>query len=123
MKKIYFSFMCFLFMYSFTYGQSVTITPSITGNIQNTRLTNVQILAIPNPQQGMMAYDMTYSCLRVFNGTEWCCMSCMTTTDIQKLLIAGSENYQDYLTDTGFVHKKRRGFKKVLNLSCKKQIT
>ena len=28
-----------------------------------------------------------------------------------------------FMKQAGFVHKKRRGFKKVLNLSCKKQIT
>ena len=35
------------------------------------RITYNAIVALPNPTLGDMAYDITYRCLRVYNGTKW----------------------------------------------------
>lgn len=55
-----------------TLGQSVTINPSGISPL-TPRLSNDAILALPNPQTGDMAYDLTFLCLRVYNGSEWLC--------------------------------------------------
>ncbi|MBK9510766.1 MAG: hypothetical protein IPO04_15565 [Cytophagaceae bacterium] len=44
------------------------------------RISYDQILALPAPQAGDMAYDLTFNCLRVFNGTKW--LQLITTQDI-----------------------------------------
>lgn len=56
-------------------AQSTSITPGTQGNIQLPRLSYDQILAIPNPQAGMMAFDSTFKCLKYYNGTKWLCSS------------------------------------------------
>jgi hypothetical protein len=38
-----------------------------------TRLTSEQIDALPSPQAGDLAYDLTFRCLRVFSGEKWVC--------------------------------------------------
>lgn len=40
-----------------------------------TRMTNVQIGSIVDPQEGMMVYDTVHKCLKIYNGTEWKCFS------------------------------------------------
>ncbi|RFS17081.1 hypothetical protein [Emticicia sp. C21] len=55
-----------------TLGQSVTINPSGISPL-TPRLSNEAILALPNPQTGDLAYDLTFLCLRVYNGSEWLC--------------------------------------------------
>ena len=55
-------------------SQNVTITPGgITPASSYPRLTYDAILAIPNPAEGDIAYDLTFKCLRVFNGNKWVC--------------------------------------------------
>jgi Beta-propeller repeat len=55
-------------------SQSVTITPNgITPSSGHPRLTYDAILALPNPAEGDLAYDLTFKCLRVFNGSKWVC--------------------------------------------------
>lgn len=55
-------------------GQSVTITPGgITPSSGHPRLTYDAILALPAPAEGDLAYDLTFKCLRVFNGSKWVC--------------------------------------------------
>ena len=57
-------------------AQSVTIQPSgITPAVGGTypRLTYDALIALPNPQKGDMAYDLTFNCLRVYNGNKWVC--------------------------------------------------
>src|SRR6218665_1002863 len=54
-------------------AQSTTITPGSQGNIQMPRLSYDQIIAIPDPQAGMMAYDTTFKCLKYYNGNKWLC--------------------------------------------------
>lgn len=68
MKKIYFSFICFLFLWSFASGQNTQISPS---NLQLAQLTYDQIKAISSPAKGMMNYDITFNCVRVFDGNTW----------------------------------------------------
>lgn len=55
-------------------AQNVTIFPNgITPATTSThpRISYDQILALPNPLKGDLAYDLTFNCLRVFNGTKW----------------------------------------------------
>jgi hypothetical protein len=59
-----------------TTAQNVTILPSgITPAPTSTypRISYDAILALPSPVAGDMAYDNTYNCLRVYNGTKWVC--------------------------------------------------
>jgi Beta-propeller repeat len=65
------------------WGQNVTILPSgITPNNAGSypRLTYDQILALPSPQKGDLAMDLTFNHLRFYNGTKW--VSLLTTEDI-----------------------------------------
>lgn len=39
------------------------------------RLSTAQIRNITHPQEGMIAYDTTEKCLKIFNGAEWKCFS------------------------------------------------
>ncbi|MFN8347339.1 MAG: SBBP repeat-containing protein [Spirosomataceae bacterium] len=55
-------------------SQNVTITPNgITPAPSHPRLTYDALLALPNPTEGDIAYDLTFKCLRVFNGNKWVC--------------------------------------------------
>lgn len=56
-----------------SFAQSTLITPGSTGNIKVPNLTYSQIVSIPNPETGMVAYDISYNCLRFYNGTQWIC--------------------------------------------------
>lgn len=40
-----------------------------------TRMSTSQITAISAPQEGMMVYDTTTKCLKLYNGIEWKCFS------------------------------------------------
>lgn len=42
------------------------------------RLTTLQINAIVSPQEGMMVYDTTAKCLKLYDGTSWSCFSTPT---------------------------------------------
>ncbi|MEZ4902447.1 MAG: hypothetical protein R2822_12195 [Spirosomataceae bacterium] len=75
MKYPFLSTLLFFFSLS-VFSQSVTITPSgITPTLPATypRIAYDEILALPNPALGDMAYDITFRCLRVYNGTKWLC--------------------------------------------------
>ncbi|WP_428656423.1 SBBP repeat-containing protein [Runella sp.] len=55
-------------------SQNVTITPNgITPASSHPRLTYDAILALPNPAEGDLAYDLTFKCLRVFTDNKWVC--------------------------------------------------
>lgn len=60
-----------------SFSQSVTITNTgITpnqGGVQ--KLTYDQIRQLPNSQEGDLAYDLTFNCLRHYNGVEWLCVT------------------------------------------------
>jgi hypothetical protein len=56
------------------FAQSLTVlpsgfTPGQSGSYP--RLTNAAILALPSPQLEDIAYDLTYNCVRVYNGSKW----------------------------------------------------
>jgi len=60
--------------FSFSFAQNVTITPDgITPAAPNLypRLSHEAIMALPNPQSGDIAYDATFRCLRLYNGSKW----------------------------------------------------
>ncbi|MDV7697943.1 hypothetical protein N6B72_13540 [Chryseobacterium soli] len=42
------------------------------------RLTTVQVNALVSPQEGMMVYDTTAKCLKLYDGTAWSCFSTAT---------------------------------------------
>lgn len=60
-----------------SFSQSVTITNTgITpnqGGVQ--KLTYDQLRQLPNSQEGDLAYDLTFNCLRHYNGVEWLCVT------------------------------------------------
>lgn len=84
-------------------GQNVTITPAgITPSTASTipRLSYDAIKAISSPQPGDMAYDLTFRCLRVYNGQRWYSTDAATSTgtfipDITALAKAGGSS-SDY---------------------------
>src|SRR5690606_7695843 len=61
-----------------SYSQNVTITPGgITPALSAVypRLTYAQIIALPNPQQGDLVFDLTNHAFRVFNSRRWVFLS------------------------------------------------
>jgi len=52
-----------------------TVLESNTKGFVLTRLTTAQVNAIVSPQEGMMVYDTTAKCLKLYNGTAWNCFS------------------------------------------------
>ncbi len=73
MKKNKFAIIILIFISLNVLSQSTLITPGNGGNIQVPNLTYSQIIAITNPKKGMVAYDISFNCLRFFNGIEWIC--------------------------------------------------
>lgn len=76
MKLVSNIFFLFLITSLFATAQNVTILPSgITPNLSHNypRLSYDDILLLPSPQSGDIAYDLTFLCLRVYNGTDWIC--------------------------------------------------
>jgi hypothetical protein len=69
--------LAFLLLFSvFTFSQNVQInptgiTPAPSGGAAMPRISYDAIQALPSPQQGDMAYDNTFKCLRYFNGSKW----------------------------------------------------
>ncbi|RFS16815.1 SBBP repeat-containing protein [Emticicia sp. C21] len=73
MKPVLF-FCCFSLFAFTTKAQHVTILPGgITPNNNSSlpRLAYEAILALPSPQGGDTAYDITFNCLRLYNGSKW----------------------------------------------------
>ncbi|NBB20587.1 hypothetical protein GVN20_14570 [Runella sp. CRIBMP] len=55
-------------------AQNVTITPTgVTPSFNYPRLTYDAILALSGPIEGDLAYDLTFKCLRMYNGSKWVC--------------------------------------------------
>lgn len=63
-------------------GGHTALESSTKGFVIN-RLTLAQISAIPteNLVEGMMVYDITNDCLKIYNGTEWKCFTDQTCPD------------------------------------------
>ncbi|MBP6620416.1 MAG: SBBP repeat-containing protein [Leadbetterella sp.] len=83
MTKTFLRTLCLCFLSVYTIAQNVSIlptgiTPAPSGS--HPRITNDQILALPSPQKGDLAYDLTFNCLRVFNGSKW--LQLMTAQDL-----------------------------------------
>ncbi|MCP1385132.1 SBBP repeat-containing protein [Runella salmonicolor] len=76
MTKHLLSFVLVCALFTKSFAQNVTIlpsgiTPAPSGSYP--RLNYDAILALPSPQTGDMAYDLTFLCLRVYNGSKWVC--------------------------------------------------
>lgn len=50
-----------------------TVLESNTKGLVITRMTTAEINAIASPQEGMMVYDKTAKCLKLYDGTAWKC--------------------------------------------------
>jgi hypothetical protein len=56
------------------HAQNVTITPDgITPVTTHPRISYDAILALPSPQEGDLAYDTTFKCLRIYTDGKWLC--------------------------------------------------
>ena len=91
MKKIVL-LLVFMTVFCSLHAQNVTITPSgITPALSGTypRISYDAILALPSPVLGDMAYDITFKCLRSYNGSKWIC-SYQSPTDPTNILAIAS---------------------------------
>ncbi|RFS17842.1 SBBP repeat-containing protein [Emticicia sp. C21] len=64
----------FCFLYLSGFSQNVTILPGGITPMQSTtypRLSYDEIAALTSPQDGDIAYDITFKCMRLYNGTKW----------------------------------------------------
>lgn len=55
-----------------------TVLESNTKGFVVTRLTTAQVNALVSPQEGMMVYDTTAKCLKLYDGTAWSCFNTPT---------------------------------------------
>lgn len=55
-----------------------TAIESNTKGFVITRMTTTQVNAIVSPQEGMMVYDTTVNCLKLYDGVKWDCFSTAT---------------------------------------------
>jgi len=76
MKNIYSAFLILLLFSYNVFSQSTTITAGEAANVQLPVLTTDQIIAIPSPKAGMMVYDKSTNEVKIYNGTDWNCMTC-----------------------------------------------
>jgi len=69
------------------YAQNSTILP---GTIATPQMTNAQIMAIPNPQAGMLAFDTDAQCLRLYTSPSgWMCLGMSTTPGVNGWSVSG----------------------------------
>ncbi|QOW10701.1 hypothetical protein Q73A0000_10095 [Kaistella flava (ex Peng et al. 2021)] len=54
---------------------ALTVLESNTKGFVITRMTTAQVTAIVAPQEGMMVYDTTLKCLKLYDGTAWSCFN------------------------------------------------
>ena len=83
MKKVL-TFSLLLFIKLSLSAQNITITPNgftPASNSSYQRLTYDQIVALTGMQEGDLAYDLTFHCLRIFNNNKWLCLSQQTIND------------------------------------------
>lgn len=55
-----------------------TVLESNTEGFVLNRLTTAQVTAITSPQEGMIVYDITAKCLKIYDGTAWNCFNTPT---------------------------------------------
>ena len=75
MKKLLHLFLL-LALFTEVHAQNVTVTPDGITPASGTsypRISYAAILALPNPQEGDLAYDTTNKCLRLYSAGEWLC--------------------------------------------------
>ncbi|WP_435355385.1 SBBP repeat-containing protein [Emticicia sp. SJ17W-69] len=51
-------------------AQNISLTPN---TVTVPRLNYEAILALTNPTEGQIVYDLTFHCLRIYNGNKWLC--------------------------------------------------
>jgi hypothetical protein len=75
------------------------ITPVPSGGAAMPRISYDAIQALPSPQQGDMAYDNTYKCLRYYNGSKWIkLLNSQDTPDPSQALVTSSGTAGAYLS-------------------------
>ncbi len=108
MKNLY--IFCFLFLIQIlSFGQNVSILPTgITPAPSSAypRLTYEQIQSLANPQQGDLAYDLTFMCLRLYTGTKW--LKLLTAQADEPSSVATAENISNSI-GYGSVKKDQQG--------------
>ncbi|MFN8431591.1 MAG: hypothetical protein U0V04_16545 [Spirosomataceae bacterium] len=83
MKKVL-TFTLFFFLKLSLSAQNITITPNgITpaSNSSYQRLSYDQIIALTGMQEGDLAYDLTFHCLRIYNNNKWLSLSQQTANE------------------------------------------
>ncbi len=92
MKSLVLSALCTILCLSLA-AQQVTISPSgITPAMSGAypRLSYEAILALASPQRGDIAYDLTFDCLRCYNGSKWVCSTSSNPSQAVQLAIIAS---------------------------------
>lgn len=78
-------------------AQNVIITPTgVTPSFNYPRLAYDAILALAGPTEGDLAYDLTFKCLRVYNGSKWVCTvsnASDVSPNITAIASAGGNDY------------------------------
>jgi hypothetical protein len=57
-------------------------------NVQVPQLTNSQLAAIPSPQKGMLAYNLSTNCLSFYDGSQWKCSDIAKSNSVAKATIS-----------------------------------
>ncbi|WP_428665727.1 SBBP repeat-containing protein [Runella sp.] len=78
MKKIYFFFLFYCLFYT-SWSQNATISPT---SLTPPKLTYEQIVSLASPEEGQMVYDISFKCLRMYNGRKWICLTQNTSPDV-----------------------------------------
>lgn len=53
-------------------------------NVQVPQLTSSQLAAVPSPQKGMLAYNLTNNCLSFYDGNQWKCSDIAKSSSLVK---------------------------------------
>jgi hypothetical protein len=92
-------------------GQNVTINPTgitpLTSGSSFPRISNSQILALPSPLKGDLAYDLTFNCLRVYNGSKW--LNILTGQDTNQPATTGWSISSEGFTGINKIEKDAAG--------------
>ena len=98
----------FCFFTQILYAQNVSILPTgITPSSSYPKITYEQILALPTPNAGDLAYDLTFNCLRLFNGTKW--LQIITQQDTEQPSAFGWQLESDYMLGVNGITRDASG--------------
>jgi hypothetical protein len=93
--KTFIVYLSFILLFSApSKAQIVSLRLDAQGPVGLAKLTFDQIQAVTNPQEGMIAYDQNFKCLRVYNGSKWVCTNennLLNTTQAYAFKISGNE--------------------------------